>query len=234
MKDVLIYIPQETPALRHAGILLARGGCALCLEPTEGMTHTLLPVPTKEVPQLPDSVTVFGGNLPPLPQEAVDLLQDPYYLAENAAITAYCALGILLGALKRSLQGQPVLLLGWGRISKCLAPLLKALGAQVTVAARKTGDRAMVTALGFSAAAFPLEDAKSFSCVINTVPAPVLEAKDCRQDALLLDLASKPGILGASVLWERGLPGRRMPESAGALIARTVLRYLNKEEALCG
>lgn len=45
-----------------------------------------------------------------------------------------------------------------------------------------------------------------------------------------IDLASKPGIGGTDVLWARGLPGKFAPESAGKLIAQTILRLLKEEE----
>ena len=64
--------------------------------------------------------------------------------------------------------------------------------------------------------------------IFNTVPALVLP--DAPADALKIDLASKPGIGGTDVLWARGLPGKFAPESAGKLIAQTVLRLLKEEE----
>jgi hypothetical protein len=40
------------------------------------------------------------------------------------------------------------------------------------------------------------------------------------------------GIGGEDVLWAKGLPAIYAPESSGKLIADTVKRLLNKEEAL--
>jgi len=48
---------------------------------------------------------------------------------------------------------------------------------------------------------------------------------------IVLDLASYPGITGKNVIPARGLPGKYAPESAGNLIAQSILR-INKEEAL--
>ncbi len=236
MKDLCFCVYGDAPALRYARNSLASWGYSVCHQPETAVTHLLLPVPIFDLDvmpvleRLPDTVTVFGGNLPALPVRSVDLLQDPYYTAENAAITAHCALRILMQTCKRTLTGAKILILGWGRIAKCLAPLLASLGAQVTIAARKNTDRAMAMALGFGATSLPLESGTGFDGIINTVPAPVMDAKNTREGAILLDLASKKGLIGDDVLWERGLPGRLAPESAGMLIAKTVLRYaLGKE-----
>ena len=70
-----------------------------------------------------------------------------------------------------------MLVTGWGRVAKILALRLYALGALVTVAARKDGDRAMARALGLDSCDFDgiYEQAEEFDFVANTVPARVLE-----------------------------------------------------------
>ena len=45
---------------------------------------------------LPENLTILGGNLGTLPYRTGDFLKDEYYLAENAAITAHCALKRIL------------------------------------------------------------------------------------------------------------------------------------------
>ena len=65
-----------------------------------------------------------------------------------------------------------------------------------------------------------------FRLIFNTAPGmmvPAHIAASC-QSCLKVDLASVPGIGGADVIQARGLPGLHVPESAGKLIARTVLR----------
>jgi dipicolinate synthase subunit A len=169
-------------------------------------------------------VTVIGGNL----EESypkIDLLQDEQYLAENAAITADCALRLLADRLPVSFCGCPVLIIGWGRIGKCLAAMLKALGAEVTVAARKPSDLGMLTALGYKTAAIGDLDPAPYRAIINTAPAPVLSAGG---NAIKIDLASCLGMAGEDVIWARGLPGKMLPEASGALIARCVLRHLRE------
>lgn len=246
MNSDLYFLAGSTPALSIAKSALLRRGCNVADHPGMAVTHLLLPVPSFEadgaikgggkleplLEQLPKTVTVFGGNLnqPELTgYKTVDFLQDPLYLAENAAITAHCAIKLALARLPVTLDGCHVLVIGWGRIGKCLSALLKAMGAKVTVAARKEADRAMVRALGYDA-----EDPARLSfglmryrVIFNTVPAPVLDADKaghCRQDCLKIDLASVLGIAGDGVIWARGLPGKDAPETSGNLIARTAIR----------
>ena len=101
----------------------------------------------------PDTVVV-AGNLKEevlAPCRCIDLLKDAQYVAENAAITAHCALKYILDGLPATVSDSSFLILGWGRIGKCLAQLLRNMGADVTVYARKESDRAMLVALEYKA-----------------------------------------------------------------------------------
>ena len=118
MEEILFYIPEGSAATAHAATLLRRWGFAVTAQPSPRMTHVLLGVPAKGIPVLPEHVTVFGGNLPAMPQKSIDLLQDEAYLAQNAAITAHCALAIAMENLPVTLDGCKTLIIGWGRIGK--------------------------------------------------------------------------------------------------------------------
>ena len=134
-----------------------------------------------------------------------------------------------------TLRSCRVLIIGWGRIAKCLAALLWALEADVTVAARREADRAMACALGYRTETIADLDntLNDYRLIFNTVPAPVLteqQIEHCRQGCLRIDLASAEGIAGRHKIWARGLPGKDAPESSGALIAKTVIRLLERKE----
>lgn len=249
MKETLLYCAGRTAAAHYAAEELKGAGVALAREPNMSVRHVLLDIPSfaedgslrfggrleELLAQLPGNVTVFGGNIGDLPGiDFVDLLKDPLYQAENAYITAECALEIALGRLTRTIRDCPVLILGWGRIGRCLAKILGALGAQVTVAARKQSDRAICQALGYRAEDYAglLPQLGRFRLLFNTVPSPQLNRQQlaqCHCDCVKIELASKTGLEGEDIIIARGLPGIHMPESSGALIARTYLR-LRKEE----
>ena len=220
--------------------------------PAPDVTHLLLPVPSFEsdgrirgggIPEhiladLPEKVTVIGGNLlhPALHgYPLIDLLQDPLYTAQNAAITADCAIRIAREQLPAIWHQCPVLIIGWGRIGKCLAQQLKGLGADVTVSARKQQDLSILQAMGYRAIHIGhLAPVLSrYRVLFNTVPSPVLDenqCKECDPDCVKIELASSPGIAGSNVIRALGLPGKYAPESSGNLIANTIIRLLKGKE----
>jgi dipicolinate synthase subunit A len=163
--------------------------------------------------------------------ERIDLLKDPYYLCANAAITAESALGLILKELRCEITRANILILGWGRIGKCLTHQLHHLNANVTVYARKDTDRAMLSCLGYRHAD-RRELTRSlgrYQCIVNTIPATVLseeELRTARADCLKLELATGVWLPGADVVIAHGLPGKYKPDAAGALIAKTVIRHL--------
>ena len=244
MKQPIFYTAGDSPALFQARNCLAAWGYDISPIPTDHVTHLLLPVPSfqdanilrggKSLQQvlqnLPENITIIGGRLPALPYATVDLLQDEYYLWENAAITAHCALKRILLSWAGTLQQVPILVIGWGRIGKHLAALLRSLGADVTVAARKEADRNALARQQYRIAEPGKWEPKNYAVIVNTVPAPVMTQAETRRNAILLDLASERGILGDRVDHALALPGKDAPVESGNLIAKTVLRYaLGKE-----
>ena len=119
---------QRSEAIRYATRFLADMGISVTEKCAPDVSHILLPVPSFSkgdeylahlLTKLPDDVIISGGNLnSPLLEGycCVDFLQDPYYLADNAAITAECAIKILEKQLETDLKNNQVLVIGWGRI----------------------------------------------------------------------------------------------------------------------
>lgn len=172
-----------------------------------------------------------------------DIMQRRSFTVGNAALTAEGAVEKLMTSSRRSIWGSRVLVTGWGRIAKILALRLYALGAKVTVAARKDGDRAMAQALGLEALDFPALPGAlpGFDFIVNTVPAQVLGEEELsliRQDALLLELASAPGgfdaqqaeALGRKAIAAPGLPGRCAPYTAAELMREAIYAIIRERE----
>lgn len=245
----LIYPLGCSGSISHAVHALQNHGYLATDHPQPEVTHLLLDVPSFSVPSvlrcgvnirnilemLPDSITVIGGNLQDDALEGyrkLDLLQDPFFLAHNAAITAHCALQLAAQRLDTTLADTPTLLIGWGRIGKQLAALLRGVGCHPVILARKESDRALLEALGYT----PLSPAQlssaitQFRLIINTAPETVLQEHivSLCHNCVLLDLASKEGIEGSSVIRARGLPGQYAPKSTGHLIADTIIRILEE------
>lgn len=159
----------------------------------------------------------------------------------NAVPTAEGAVQIALEEMGVTLHRAQVLVLGFGRVGKLTAHRMAALGACVTVAARKYADLAWAEAYGYRA--MSLGDMKGYLCgydlVVNTVPARVLtreHLEDLKEGCLVLDLASKPGgvdfegaaALGVRAIWALSLPGKVAPISAGASLRDTIYNMLRE------
>ena len=250
MSQYIFYPINRTAAVCAAAQALKTKGYGVVDRPCESITHILLPVPSFDaqgnlkgggdldglLPTLSSKVVIIGGNIPKdhFPNHNImDLLQDAQYLADNAAISAYCALRLAMMELPVMLRGCKTLILGWGRIGKCLAALLKAMDADVTVAARKGEDRAIAHALGYHTKniADLGEDLNGYRLIFNTVPAPILseeQTEHCTDQCVKIDLATRKGIEGRHTIWARGLPGKDTPESSGKLIAKTIVRLLER------
>ena len=159
----------------------------------------------------------------------------------NALATAEGAIAVILKSSPITIWESRVLIIGAGRIGTLLASRLRALGAYVTVSSRKAEDKAKVRAMGCNAADTRSlgEELKNFDTIINTVPSLVLDEKRLAQlkaDALLLDLASRPGgidqdaarALHLKSIWALGLPAESAPETAGRIIMETVLNIIGE------
>ncbi len=173
----------------------------------------------------------------------VDYLEREEFAVLNAAATAEGALQILMEELPITLWESKVLVIGHGRIGRVLARRLSALGARVTVAARKCADMAWIRVMGWEGL-----DSRtlrghlgSFDCVVNTVPARVLEREqlsELKGGCLCLDLASKPGgldfeaaaSLGLRAIWALSLPGKAAPATAGRIIRDTIYNIVEEQE----
>lgn len=232
MNGITVFPATDAPAVRFAADFLEERGVAIVRSAEEAATHWLLPVPTPAelLKKIPPEVTVIGGKLDSLPDtyRRLDLLKSESYQAKNGELTADCALRLLGQQLPVAFAGCPVLVIGWGRIGKCLCQKLAALGVRVTVAARKETDRAMAMALSYDAVTVEGIVPGRFRAIFNTAPASVLPRGG--EACVKIDLASRQGMAGENVIWARGLPGKMLPESSGRLMAQEILEFLQKEE----
>ena len=159
----------------------------------------------------------------------------------NAVPTAEGAIQIAMEELPITIHGARVLIIGYGRLGKLAAHRFAALGARVSVAARKYEQLAWARAFGYGTE--HVGQLAGWLCgydlVVNTVPARVLgeaELADLKGECLVIDLASKPGgvdldaaaRLGRRVVWALSLPGKVAPVTAGASIRDTVYNILRE------
>ncbi len=190
------------------------------------------------------SVVIYGGKFP-TDMTAVfdknsikyhDLCKNETFNYLNAVPTSEGAIALAMGNTPVTLDGSKCLVLGYGRIGKCLSRRLHALGASVTVAARKEKDRAEASSEGMTSIDYPslAPTMETFDAVFNTVPTTVLDEEmlgGLRDGVPVIELASKPGGIdpvgairhGTRIISAQSLPGRVAPVTAGKIIARCIL-----------
>ena len=168
-----------------------------------------------------------------------------YYTDEfevlNAVPSAEGALKIALERTDFVICGSSCLVLGFGRIGKVLCKMLSGLGANVTVAARRTEVLAMIKALGLNAQnIYNLSDSlKQADIIFNTVPSLILDHKNLlnvKKDALIIDLASKPGgcdfesakSLGIDTIHALGIPGIIAPKTSSEILTNCICSLIER------
>lgn len=136
--------------------------------------------------------------------EDIMLRQD--FAVGNAAITAEGALGLLISGSDKTLWRRKALILGWGRIGSILAQRLRAMGADVYAAARKSRDRAMARAMGCHGLGFDELEGRvaDFDYIINTIPRASSATPRSAASAMTRCCWSLPRSLAASTgIWPR-------------------------------
>ena len=165
-----------------------------------------------------------------------DLLLNEDYNILNAVATAEAALSIAIKNTSFNISGSETLVVGFGKIGKVLAKNLKGIGAKVTVAARKSSDRAYSKNLNYEAISTDeiSDDAVKYKIIFNTAPKLLIDEdiiKSLSHDCLIIDLASIPGGVDfeacdkykIKVLHALGLPGKYSPRTSGEITAEIIL-----------
>lgn len=203
---------------------------------------------------LPPKTMVLAGKIDKEIQDILDLYNMHYidYFAReelavlNAVPTAEGVLQIAMEEMPTTIFGSKCLIAGYGRIGKYTARTFCSLGADVTVCARKCSELAWSKIYGCKAVLLDKmeEIIQDYNLIINTIPAKVFGngvLKKIHKDALLIDLASKPGgvdfsmakDLGVKTIWALSLPGKTAPITAGEIIHETISNILT-EQNQCG
>ena len=158
----------------------------------------------------------------------------------NAVPSCEGAIQIAMEELPITLFGANAVVTGFGKIGEMLSLMLRNLGADVTVCARRNAQRAKARTHSLHAAPFSYlgECMSSADIVFNTVPQCVIKREQLMgaRDALIIDLASKPGgvdmdaarDLGVRVIGALGLPGKVAPVTAGNIIKETICNIFSE------
>ncbi len=203
---------------------------------------------------------ILGGRFSPavkheaerLNVRLLDYFDSEELKVRNSVLASEGAVSVAMNELDIAIFGSRCAVTGYGRLAKTLAPMLRALGAEVTVAARKSIDLAWAAAYGFDTLRIGLERNGSstltslctgYDVIFNTVPYWLFDRsllEKLSPKTLIVDLASAPGgydpqaaeALGTRAIRALSIPGRYAPVSAGRLIAEFVVELLKRENII--
>ena len=164
---------------------------------------------------------------------------DEPLLRSNAELSAEGALARAMQEPDFAIWQQRALVIGYGRLGRALARKLTALGAWVTVAARREESRLRARSDGMRSCAMEemLDIAPSIRLVFNTVPSPVMNEALLRSfpsDARLWELASAPYGYDQQMALDCGLhseilpsiPSRYAPSATADALYDALLRLM--------
>lgn len=152
----------------------------------------------------------------------------------NAVPTAEAAICIAMNRLNKTLWHSKTTVMGYGRIGRALSLRLRALGSDVTVAARSAAARGAAEGDGMKSVELSqwLMSPERCHLCFNTVPCQIVhdECAAAAGETVFIDLASAPGgftdearnMLGDRLITALSLPGKYFPQTAGHIIYRTV------------
>jgi dipicolinate synthase subunit A len=175
------------------------------------------------------------------PVSCYDILKEESFSVLNAIPTAEGAIQRAMERTDITLHKADVLILGYGRIGKVLARMLRGIGSYVTVEARKNEDIAWIEESGCKAV--PLDELDTVlgmqDVIFNTVPAMMLDRRrlakiDSR--CVIIDLASYPGGVDFEAARDFGilaghdlsLPGIVASRSAARIICQVTREILKR------
>ena len=195
----------------------------------------------QDVPQ--EALLFAGGTADFSDARLIDYAKNEDFALYNAIPTAEGALLLALQNLGRTVCGEQTAIIGFGKVGRETARIFHAVGACVTVFARRKEIREEARLLGYETADISELSARAgnYGLWLNTVPARIFDdsvLSAVPKNALLLELASAPygfdlgeaRAFGLHAILAGGLPGRFFPETAGVAVADTGLNIIKKGE----
>ncbi|NMA94510.1 MAG: dipicolinate synthase subunit DpsA [Clostridiales bacterium] len=171
--------------------------------------------------------------------EYFDLIDDETFSILNSIPSAEGAIQRAMERTDITIHGSKVLVLGYGRLGKTLSRMLSGIGANVTVAARKSEDLAWVRERGHKGIFLDKLDDILYKqdIVFNTIPALILDSTKLAMlspESIIIDLASYPGgvdfdeakRLGLRADLDLSLPGLVAPKAAGEIICVSIEHFI--------
>ncbi len=234
--------PVSLEKIVHAADLIV-----LPIPVTRDGVHLNAPLSSEPIPlsrvggALRSGQTVATGTLPATLAGAIcakgcliyDYQADECFAIRNALATAEGAIAMAINTSPDLLADSRCAVIGYGRIGKQLCRMLTAMGAKVTVIARKASDRTLAKTMGCKAVPFSEGESilQSVSLIFNTVPRRLFDfaAVGLAPYCTVIDLAPvyEPSD-SPRLLCGAALPAKFAPRFAGRLIGECILAQLRK------
>ncbi len=161
---------------------------------------------------------------------------------KNTVPTVQGILKAIIDNVDYTIHSSKCAVFGYGRVGKITADILKSIGADVTVCARKKSDLSAAYTKKINNCLindFP-KISNEFDIVINTVPSIVIDRiilENLKKDCLIIDVASAPYGTDFATAYELGinaiqcpsLPGKVAPKTAGIIIGEAIINILKEE-----
>lgn len=195
--------------------------------------------------------SVFYDSQEKIGYKIIDYNKLESFQIQNALLSAEGAIHYAKTHFGGAIYGSRIAILGFGRIGKILAYLLKSMGANISVYARKDQDCTWSTIIGFNAHKIQnlgvevgsKRAGEGYDLIFNTIPQRIIGdelAMNLSRDTVIIDLASYPYGMDQEIgekyklsyYRELGIPGRYAPQRAGEIIGKTVISILQQENCL--
>ena len=205
---------------------------------------------------MPENAILLGGRVSPRIKDLAakrnvkcyDYFNTEELLIKNAVPTAEGAIGIAVDKMPKTIFNSKIAIIGFGRIGEALAIRLNALGAKVSVFARKGISIAHAESKGLEGIKIEFNNEESslnklaigFDLIYNTVPYWLITEEiiaKIPKSTLVVDLASAPGgvdLVAAkkyelNLIHALSLPSKTAPISAGEYMAESILNIISEE-----
>ncbi len=193
---------------------------------------------------------VFGGMIDKSTHQKLqkkteninDYFRDEEVTLRNTVPTVQGILKIIIDNVEYTICGCRIAVFGYGRTGQLTAETLKALGAKVTVCARKKADIVSARVRGMRGCYITdfHNQANEIDIIINTVPSVIIDRsilEHLNKNCLIIDVASAPygtdfaaaSELGINAMQCPSLPGKIAPKTAGEIIANAIINTLKEE-----
>ena len=174
--------------------------------------------------------SIIAGKIPSN-IEGIDILNDESITVLNVIPTAEGAIAKAIQDTNETINKSNVLVLGYGRVGKILCDRLKSFNANIYCSARKKADLAWIQAYGYNPV--PLEELDKKICkmkiIFNTIPKMILDKKRLiliKEDAIIIDLASKPGGVDWSTAEKMNIKASSYLGIPGIIAPKTSAEYI--------